>query len=306
MTMSELATIVQEKINIKIAIINNGFLGMVRQWQEFFYDKRYVATPLVAPDFAALANAFGIRGERITKRAEVVPDDPFGARIAGTVLIDFRVEQEDSVYPMVPAGASLQRNDSPPQQSARRNRHRAVRSEDTMQTLVAYVENKPGVLNRVASLARRLAINIDSLTVGPTENEEIARMTIVAHTDEQGAHRLEASLEKLVDVLLAENISARCPAGTRSSLDQSLADQQNRPHLMELIKVFRARVVDVAPESLIIEVSGTVDKIDGLLEVCAPSAYLEMARSGRITMTRGGDLLRPPIAAPPKLPKESP
>ncbi len=78
-----------------------------------------------------------------------------------------------------------------------------------MQTLVAYVENKPGVLNRVASLARRLAINIDSLTVGPTENEEIARMTIVAHTDEKGAHRLEASLEKLVDVRLAENISER-------------------------------------------------------------------------------------------------
>jgi len=73
MTMSELATIVQEKINLKIAIINNGFLGMVRQWQEFFYDKRYVATPLVAPDFAALANAFGIRGERIATRAEVIP-----------------------------------------------------------------------------------------------------------------------------------------------------------------------------------------------------------------------------------------
>ena len=65
--------------------------------------------------------------------------------------------------------------------------------EESMQTLVAYVENKPGVLNRVASLARRLAINIDSLTVGPTENEEIARMTIVAHTDAKGAHRLEAS-----------------------------------------------------------------------------------------------------------------
>src|SRR3984893_8436144 len=119
-----------------------------------------------------------------------------------------------------------------------------------MQTLVAYVENKPGVLNLVASLARRLAINIDSLTVGPTENEAIARMTIVAHTDEKGAHRLEASLEKLVDVLLA--------------------DKKNRPHLMELIKVFRARVVDVAPESLILEVSGTVDKIDGLLEVLRP------------------------------------
>jgi acetolactate synthase-1/2/3 large subunit len=107
MTMSELATIVQEKINIKIAIINNGFLGMVRQWQEFFYDKRYVATPLVAPDFAALANAFGIRGERITQRGDVLPTIRSARESSETVLIDFRVEQEDSVYPMVPAGASL-------------------------------------------------------------------------------------------------------------------------------------------------------------------------------------------------------
>jgi acetolactate synthase-1/2/3 large subunit len=107
MTMCELATIVQEKINIKIAIINNGFLGMVRQWQEFFYDKRYVATPLVAPDFAALANAFGIRGERITKRAEVLPTIRSAREASETVLLDFRVEQEDSVYPMVAAGASL-------------------------------------------------------------------------------------------------------------------------------------------------------------------------------------------------------
>ncbi len=107
MTMCELATIVQEKINIKIAIINNGYLGMVRQWQEFFYDKRYVATPLVAPDFAALANAFGIRGERITQRGDVLPTIRSARESSDTVLIDFRVEQEDSVYPMVPAGASL-------------------------------------------------------------------------------------------------------------------------------------------------------------------------------------------------------
>src|SRR5260221_4498968 len=80
---------------------------MLRQWQEFFYDKRYVATPLVAPDFAALANAFGIHGERITKRAEVLPTIRSARESAETVLIDFRVEQEDSVYPMVAAGASL-------------------------------------------------------------------------------------------------------------------------------------------------------------------------------------------------------
>jgi len=107
MTMCELATIAQEKINLKIAIINNGFLGMVRQWQEFFYDKRYVATPLVAPDFAALANSFGIRGETVTSRKEVVPTIESARNSEQTVLIDFRVEQEDSVYPMVPAGAAL-------------------------------------------------------------------------------------------------------------------------------------------------------------------------------------------------------
>jgi acetolactate synthase-1/2/3 large subunit len=107
MTMCELATIVQEKINIKIAIINNGYLGMVRQWQEFFYDKRYVATPLVAPNFAALANSFGIRGETVTARKDVVPTIEAARKSEQTVLIDFRVEQEDSVYPMVAAGAAL-------------------------------------------------------------------------------------------------------------------------------------------------------------------------------------------------------
>jgi acetolactate synthase I/II/III large subunit len=107
MTMCELATIVQEKIKVNIAIINNGFLGMVRQWQEFFYDKRYVATPLVAPDFAALANAFGIRGERVIARGDVTSTIRAARACKESVLIDFRVEQEDSVYPMVPAGASL-------------------------------------------------------------------------------------------------------------------------------------------------------------------------------------------------------
>jgi acetolactate synthase-1/2/3 large subunit len=90
---------------------------LVRLWQEFFFDKRYVATPLVAPDFAALANAFGIRGERISTRPDVVPVIRAARESSETVLLDFRVEQEDSVYPMVAAGASLsdmiRRPDSP-------------------------------------------------------------------------------------------------------------------------------------------------------------------------------------------------
>jgi acetolactate synthase-1/3 small subunit len=119
-------------------------------------------------------------------------------------------------------------------------------------------------------------------------------MTIVARTDERGAHRLEASLEKQVDVLLAENVTERPLLERDLALIKVTADQTSRPHLMELIKVFRARVIDVAPQSLILEVSGTVDKIDGLLEVLRPFGVLEMVRSGRIAMTRGGDLLQPP------------
>jgi acetolactate synthase-1/2/3 large subunit len=107
MTLCELATIFQEKLDIKIAIINNGFLGMVRQWQEFFYEKRYAATPLVNPDFAKLAEAYGIKSMSVSQRADVVPSVQAARQHPGPVLIDFHVEQEDSVYPMVPAGADL-------------------------------------------------------------------------------------------------------------------------------------------------------------------------------------------------------
>ncbi|MEK7324937.1 MAG: thiamine pyrophosphate-dependent enzyme, partial [Chloroflexota bacterium] len=108
MTMAELATIAQENLKINIAIINNGYLGMVRQWQEFFYEKRYAATPMLSPDFVKLAGAFDIKGMRVAKRSEVQAAVEEARAHPGTVVIDFRVEQEDSVFPMVPAGADLQ------------------------------------------------------------------------------------------------------------------------------------------------------------------------------------------------------
>ena len=107
MTMPELATLVQEQLDINIAIINNGYLGMVRQWQEFFYDKRYAATPISGPNFAKLADAFGIAATTVSKRADVEGAVEAARRLKRAALIDFQVEQEDSVYPMVPAGADL-------------------------------------------------------------------------------------------------------------------------------------------------------------------------------------------------------
>jgi len=107
MTAAELSTIVQEKLKINIAIINNGYLGMVRQWQQFFYDSNYEATPLVSPDFVKLADAHGIRGRAVRSRSELA-DAVEEARTAdGPFLLNFMVEKEDSVYPMIPAGSAL-------------------------------------------------------------------------------------------------------------------------------------------------------------------------------------------------------
>ncbi len=107
MTQAELATLQQERLDVKIAVVNNGYLGMVRQWQEFFYDKRYAATPMLSPDFVKLAEAYGIPGHRVTRRAEVLDTVNRVRDTPGPALIDFRVEKEEAVYPMVPAGANL-------------------------------------------------------------------------------------------------------------------------------------------------------------------------------------------------------
>lgn len=156
-----------------------------------------------------------------------------------------------------------------------------------LNTFVVYVENKPGVLTRVASLFRRRAFNIDSLTVGRTEKTEVSRMTITVDADQDQARRIEANLYKLVNVLLVENITAE-PAIVRDlAMIKVAATHEARSHVLELAGVFRGRVVDVAPESLIIEITGDEDKIDGLLEVLRPYGVLEMVRTGIVAMRRG-------------------
>jgi acetolactate synthase-1/3 small subunit len=156
-----------------------------------------------------------------------------------------------------------------------------------LNTFVVYVENKPGVLTRVASLFRRRAFNIDSLTVGRTEKPELSRMTITVDADHDQARRIEANLYKLVNVLLVENITAE-PAIVRDlAMIKVAATHEARSHVLELASVFRGRVVDVAPESLIIEITGDEDKIDGLLEVLRPYGVLEMVRTGIVAMRRG-------------------
>jgi acetolactate synthase I/III small subunit len=156
-----------------------------------------------------------------------------------------------------------------------------------LNTYVVYVENKPGVLTRVASLFRRRAFNIDSLTVGRTEKPEVSRMTITVDADLDQARRIEANLYKLVNVLLVENITNEPSIVRDLAMIKVAATHEARSHVLELASVFRARVVDVAPESLTIEITGAEDKIDGLLEVLRPYGVLEMVRTGIVAMRRG-------------------
>jgi acetolactate synthase-1/2/3 large subunit len=120
MTIQELATIVQEKLAVKIAILNNGYLGMVRQWQELFYGRRYVATPLYGPDFVKVAEAYGIAGERVTDRRMVTGAIQRAMKHDGPFLIDFRTEPEENIYPMVRPGATLSEMIEAPREKARR------------------------------------------------------------------------------------------------------------------------------------------------------------------------------------------
>ena len=156
-----------------------------------------------------------------------------------------------------------------------------------MNTFVVYVENKPGVLTRVASLFRRRAFNIDSLTVGRTEKPEVSRMTITVDADRDQARRIEANLYKLVNVLLVENITGQPVISRDLAMIKVSATHGERSHVLELAEVFRARVVDVGAESLTIEITGDEDKIDGLLEVLRPYGILEMVRTGVVAMRRG-------------------
>jgi acetolactate synthase-1/3 small subunit len=158
-----------------------------------------------------------------------------------------------------------------------------------LHTFVAYVEDKPGVLTRVASLFRRLNINIHSLSVGRSERPGLSRLTLVCEASAEAGDRIRASMFKLENVLDVDDI-AGAPSVTRElALIKVAATKSTRSPIFELVEVFRARIVDLAPESLLIEMTGVESKIEGLIQVLTEgdNQILEICRSGKMTMRRG-------------------
>ncbi len=153
-------------------------------------------------------------------------------------------------------------------------------------TLIALVENKPGVLNRVASLFRRRNFNIESLSVGQTENPDISRMTIVVD-DDVDARKVEANLYKLVNVIDVQDVTNQSAVTRDMALIKVKCPPEKRAEVASLSDIFRAKIVDVAKNSVIVQIVGTEDKIEGLIELLRPIGILEMVRTGNIAMMRG-------------------
>ncbi len=154
-------------------------------------------------------------------------------------------------------------------------------------TLSVLVENKPGVLTRVAGLFARRGFNIDSLVVAETENSAVSRMTITVDEQDHPVEQVSKQLHKLINVLKITDLD---PAG---SVERELlllkvkADAQSRSEIMQIVEIFRAKIVDVSPEVIIIEMTGTRDKVSAFMELMKPFGVVELMRTGRMAMSRG-------------------
>ena len=157
------------------------------------------------------------------------------------------------------------------------------------QTLIALVENRPGVLNRVASLFRRRNFNIDSLNVGRTEDAGISRMTIVVDSNETPAHQVEANLYKLVNVVDVQDVTQQRAVFRELALIKVAVKPEQRIEITSLADMFRARVADVAEDSVIVQITATEEKVDSLIETLRPYRIVELVRTGRVAMTRGNE-----------------
>jgi acetolactate synthase-1/3 small subunit len=161
-------------------------------------------------------------------------------------------------------------------------------------TLSVLVENKPGVLARVAGLFSRRGFNIDSLAVGPTENDAVSRMTIVVNAADLPLEQVTKQLNKLINVLKIVELEPTASVQRELVLIKVRADLVTRSHVLETVQLFRAKVVDVAPDAVTIEATGTVDKLAALIRVLEPFGIAELVQSGMVALGRGSRAITAP------------
>ena len=280
MTNQELATCAIEDIPIKVAVINNESLGMVRQWQTLFYNERYSNTDLHSkriPDFVKLAEAYGCVGLACDSPADVdatIDEGDGDRRRAGRRglpgpprrdgVADGRRRHQQRRHQVRPGPGARVRRGRPVNHDPCCARTAASTGKEhvmSKHTLSVLVENKPGVLARIAGLFSRRGFNIDSLAVGPTEHDEVSRMTIVVNVEESPLEQVTKQLNKLVEVIKIVELDGSASVNRELLLVKVKADADTRGQVLDAVALFKARVVDVATDAVTIEVTGNADKL---------------------------------------------
>ncbi|SNE43344.1 acetolactate synthase large subunit [Streptococcus pneumoniae] len=272
MTNQELAILNIYKVPIKVVMLNNHSLGMVRQWQESFYEGRTSESVFdTLPDFQLMAQAYGIKNykfdnpETLAQDLEVITEDV-------PMLIEVDISRKEQVLPMVPAGKS---------------NHEMLGGSSMRRMLTAKLQNRSGVLNRFTGVLSRRQVNIESISVGATEDPNVSRITIiidVASHDE--VEQIIKQLNRQIDVIRIRDITDKPHLEREVILVKMSAPAEKRAEILAIIQPFRATVVDVAPSSITIQMTGNAEKSEALLRVIRPYGIRNIARTGATGFTR--------------------
>ena len=275
MTIQELGTIFQTGAAVKIVVLNNNFLGMVRQWQQLFFDKRYASTELVNLDFVTIAKGYFIDGEKIDKRNQLKNAVKKLIKSTKPCLLEVCVEKEDNVFPMIPTGESVS------------NIRLFMMNKTKKFTVSIYTENNLGLLNRISAIFLKRHLSIDSINSSPCEIEDIFRFVIVLKAEEQLIKKVITQLEKQVEVIAAFYHTDQETIFQESALykvkTQALF-QERKVHT--IIKNSHANIVTVSPEYFVIEKTGKREETEKLYSQLEPFGILQFVRSGRISVTK--------------------
>ena len=296
MTCQELATAVEHDIDVKVFIMNNGYLGMVRQWQELFWDKRYSSVDMgSSPDWVKLAEAFGARGMRVEADAEVEDAMREAIETEGPVVLDVRVRKEENCYPMIPAGAAARdmvgchgraRNKRSPAPRGPRGRGQHPYRPQA-RAVGAGREQARRADARSRGCSRGAGSTSTRSRSGPTEDESVSRVTITLDGASHPIDQVTKQLHKLVNVIKIRDLEPEETIAREMALFKVSADGSSRAEIMQLADIFRGRIIDVSSRTVTIEMTGTADKIEGFESMVRPFGLVEMVRTGEIAIARG-------------------
>ena len=305
MTAQELVTAAAERIPIKVAILNNAYLGMVRQWQEMFYEERYCEVYLSPdlPDYKMWAEAMGCVGMRVESPEEVQPPSrrPTRSTTARSSSTSAPTARE-KVYPMVPAGHDQRRDRRRPDARAREgterwpsaSRHRCPRTTRSS----VLVENKAGVLARVAGLFARRGFNIYSLAVAPTDDERFSRITIVVDVESAPLEQIIKQLDKLINVVKISELDPRDSVERELMLATVRADAAARGQVIELVQHVRGPHRRRRPRRAHRQPRRrTPTELDDFEELLRPFGIVELQRTGRVALPKLERPAQPPSRA---------